>query len=93
MLYDDLEEGGEKEEEMEKGKEKEKNLYSAPSRGLLRGAPDSSLAKSTILSLIKNASVRIPGSGVVPGEPFQTTGPTTEKSGFCIVAVRANGTK
>ena|SRR5688572_32142845 len=71
------------------------NLYSAPSRGLFKGAADSSTSKKVqFLSLIKNASSRVPERRRSSwGRSFQTTGPTTEKAWFCIVAVRANGTK
>ena len=51
--------------------------------------------KRTVLSLIKkNVLVITPASRRSScGSPFQTTGPITEKALFCIVAVRANGTK
>ena len=52
------------------------NLYSAPSTGLLRGLPTPARPKSTVLSLIKNASVRVTGSRL---SQFQTIWPTTEK--------------
>ena len=70
------------------------NLYSAPSRGLLRGAPDSSTAKKySFESNEKRFSKSPREQAQLKGSPFQTTGPTTEKARFCIVAVRANGTR
>src|SRR5688572_5765647 len=68
-------------------------LYSAPSRLLLRSAPDPSTAeKDSFEASIERFRVDSGMQAQHQREPFQREGPTTEKARFCLVAVRAKGT-
>ena len=70
------------------------SIYSASSRELLRGTPDSSTAKKSSLKLRKNAGDKALGKILSwEGSPFQIEGPTTEKARFCLAEVRAKGTR
>src|SRR6218665_3755598 len=67
------------------------DLYSVPSRLLLRSAPDPCTAKK---KSFENVSERILGSNLCDnGGPFHTEGPTTENTRAWVVDVRAKGTK
>src|SRR6218665_1244003 len=68
------------------------NLYSAPSRYLLRGAPDSGQAEKNSLEKVLELRTGKFGRCLRSiGSPVQVAGPTTEKEQVCIVAYRANG--
>src|SRR5688572_23330382 len=68
-------------------------LYSAPSRLLLRRAPDPSTAeKDSFEESIERFRVDSGMQAQRQRSPFQREGPTTEKARFCLVAVRAKGT-
>jgi len=69
------------------------NLYSAPLRSLLRGAPDPGQAEKKSLEKVVELRTGKFGSclrSIV--SPVQVVGPTTEKERVCIVADRSNGT-
>src|SRR5688572_12945457 len=69
------------------------HLYSAPSRKLLRGAPDSSTAKKNSFKVSKERGREGPrNKAKLQSEAIPGRGTPTEKARFCIVEVRAKGT-
>src|SRR6218665_607211 len=70
-----------------------KNLYSAPSRSLLRSAPEPGQAeKNSLQKLVYLALAPFGRCLGSEGSPFQVVGPTTEKELLRIVAKRTNET-
>src|SRR6218665_1746742 len=71
------------------------DLYSAPSRLLLRSAPDPYTAKEkSFEARVKCVRKNPIGSNLCDkGSPFNTEGPTTENARARVVEVRAKGTK
>src|SRR6218665_232095 len=70
------------------------DLYSAPSRLLLRSAPDPCTAKEKSFEARVKCVRKNLGSNLCDkGSPFHTEGPTTENARAWVVEVRAKGTK
>src|SRR6218665_2980756 len=70
------------------------DLYSTPSRLLLRSAPDPCTAKEKSFEARVECVRKNPGSNLCDkGSPFHTEGPPTENARAWVVDVRAKGTK
>src|SRR6218665_1226999 len=70
------------------------DLHSAPSRLLLRSAPDPCTTKKKSFETRVECVRKNPGGNLCDnGSPFHTEGPTTENARNWVVDVRAKGTK
>src|SRR6218665_3055517 len=69
------------------------DLYSAPSRLLLRSAPDPCTAKEKSFEARVECVRKNPGEQCDKESPFHTEGPTTKNARAWVVEVRAKGTK